>query len=64
MDQATELRNIVKYNNQGAKKVARVITVTSGKGGVGKSNVAINLAVEFTRLGQKVIIFDEHFFKP
>ena len=30
MDQATELRNIVKYNNQGTKKVARVITVTSG----------------------------------
>ncbi|MBQ3786960.1 MAG: MinD/ParA family protein [Lachnospiraceae bacterium] len=61
MDQATELRNIVKYNNQGTKKVARVITVTSGKGGVGKSNVAINLAVEFTRLGQKVIIFDADF---
>ena len=61
MDQATELRNIVKHNNQGTKKVARVITVTSGKGGVGKSNVAINLAVEFTRLGQKVIIFDADF---
>ncbi len=61
MDQATELRNIVKNNNQHTKKMARVFTVTSGKGGVGKSNVAINLAVEFSRLGQKVIIFDADF---
>lgn len=59
MDQASQLRNIVKMNNQ--RRAARVITVTSGKGGVGKSNVAINLAVEFKKMGQRVIIFDADF---
>ncbi|MEM6314789.1 MAG: P-loop NTPase, partial [Planctomycetota bacterium] len=37
---------------------ARVIAVTSGKGGVGKSNVAVNLAVQFTKLGKRVVLLD------
>ena len=37
---------------------ARVITVTSGKGGVGKTNVTVALAVAFARLGKKVLILD------
>lgn len=61
MDQAQNLRNIIKMNNQNTRPVARVITVTSGKGGVGKSNVAINLAVQFVKLGQRVIILDADF---
>lgn len=60
MDQAEQLRNIIKQNAQ-ARQAARVITVTSGKGGVGKSNVSINLAVQFRRMGKKVIIFDADF---
>lgn len=60
MDQAEQLRNIIKQNAH-ARPTARVITVTSGKGGVGKSNVSINLAVQFRRLGKKVIIFDADF---
>ena len=40
MDQAQNLRNVIKVKNQSRKLDARVITVTSGKGGVGKSNVA------------------------
>jgi flagellar biosynthesis protein FlhG len=36
----------------------RVITVSSGKGGVGKSNVVVNLACAFDRLGLRVLIMD------
>ncbi len=41
-----------------AKKGIRVISVTSGKGGVGKSNVVANLAMAMARLGNKVLIID------
>lgn len=60
MDQAEQLRNIIKQN-AATRPQARVITVTSGKGGVGKSNVSINLAVQFRRMGKRVIIFDADF---
>ncbi|HKM35840.1 MAG TPA: MinD/ParA family protein [Lachnospiraceae bacterium] len=60
MDQAEQLRNIIKANNQ-PRPLARVITVTSGKGGVGKSNAAINLAIQFRKMGQRVIILDADF---
>ncbi len=39
-------------------KPIRTIAVTSGKGGVGKTNLAANLGVAFRRLGDKVLIFD------
>ena len=55
------LRNIIKANNQPQRPLARVITVTSGKGGVGKSNTAINLAIQFRKMGQRVIILDADF---
>lgn len=55
------LRNVVKQKNQIIKRNARVITITSGKGGVGKSNVAVNLAVQMQKLGQRVLIFDADF---
>lgn len=41
-----------------AKKNARVITVTSGKGGVGKTNITINLAIKLAQMGLKVIVID------
>ncbi len=64
MDQAQQLRNIVKQSNIPKQNVisnSRVIAVTSGKGGVGKSNVSINLALHFQRMGKKVIILDADF---
>ncbi|SFP91443.1 flagellar biosynthesis protein FlhG [Lachnospiraceae bacterium XBB1006] len=61
MDQAQQLRNIVKRQNQLNPGKARVITVTSGKGGVGKSNTTVNLAVELRKAGKSVIIFDADF---
>ena len=60
MDQAEQLRNIIKAGNL-QRPVARVLTVTSGKGGVGKSNTAINLAIQFKKMGQRVIILDADF---
>ncbi|WP_053957419.1 MinD/ParA family protein [Inediibacterium massiliense] len=68
-DQAKKLRemihNIKEQNNQDRmvkiedeKMNTRVITVTSGKGGVGKSNFTINLGLALTKLGYKVTILD------
>jgi flagellar biosynthesis protein FlhG len=39
-------------------KKARIITVTSGKGGVGKTNLSVNMALAFARLGRKVTVMD------
>ena len=60
MDQAEQLR-ILKAGSQQPKALARVITVTSGKGGVGKSNTSINLAIQFKKMGKRVIILDADF---
>ena len=64
MDQAEQLRMLVNKQQEQKKKerkVSRVITVTSGKGGVGKSTLTVNLAIHLSRLGKKVIILDADF---
>ena len=66
MDQADNLRNLINRNNleQATKKVelsSRVITVTSGKGGVGKTNFSLNLAIQLSRFNKKVVIIDADF---
>ena len=43
---------------EGRRSNARVMAVTSGKGGVGKTNIVANLGYAFSRLGQKVLILD------
>jgi flagellar biosynthesis protein FlhG len=60
MDQAEKLRKMVK-EQKSPRRVARVITVTSGKGGVGKSSISVNLAISLSRLGHRVIILDADF---
>jgi flagellar biosynthesis protein FlhG len=58
-DQAEALRHLIRQHDpERERKSARIITVTSGKGGVGKSNFSLNFALSLRRLGQKVLLFD------
>lgn len=63
MDQAERLRNIIKKQDlqPDTERVAKVITVTSGKGGVGKTSLSVNLAIQLSRMGKRVVIFDADF---
>jgi len=58
VDQAQGLRDLVQGNRLSAGRPTRVITVTSGKGGVGKSNFTLNFALTLQSRGYKVLIFD------
>jgi flagellar biosynthesis protein FlhG len=66
MDQAVGLRRkengkmgpAVSTAMPALQKPVRVMSVSSGKGGVGKSNVVINLSVAFDRLGLRTLIMD------
>lgn len=67
MDQATGLRTVIEAEGLSRRKTAmasdkkqlpRVIAVTSGKGGVGKTNLVGNLAVCLNRMGKRVVIID------
>ncbi len=60
MDQAGNLRNIVK-NMGSSQRASRVITVTSGKGGVGKTNFTANLAIHLAKQGLSVLVIDGDF---
>ena len=59
MDQATKLRERVQTNQESSN--ARVIAITSGKGGVGKTTLSVNIALELARRGKKVVVFDADF---
>jgi flagellar biosynthesis protein FlhG len=58
LDQAERLRRLVNEDNGEIHKKAKIITVTSGKGGVGKSNFVVNLGITLQKKGKKVLIFD------
>jgi flagellar biosynthesis protein FlhG len=47
-----------KYRLPARNRQAKIVTVTSGKGGVGKSNFTLNLALALQLLGRRVLVFD------
>ena len=49
---------VMKKDMKLDKKETRVIAITSGKGGVGKTNIVANLGLALSRLGKKVLILD------
>src|SRR5262245_17703608 len=70
IDQASQLRSLMRDRSaaQGVSaspvqrptsaRRASVIAITSGKGGVGKSNIAVNLAIQFAAAGKKTVLLD------
>ena len=59
LDQAERLRRLVNDKDGiNPKNKAKIITVTSGKGGVGKSNFVVNLGITLQKKGKRVLIFD------
>lgn len=60
MDQADKLREKVELLKEQVP-TSRVIAVTSGKGGVGKTSLSVNLALQFQEQGKRVVILDADF---
>lgn len=68
-DQAQRLRELITSAKQSRKQIeqqdkpqvptdARVIAISSGKGGVGKTNVTVNLGIALAQMGKRVTIID------
>ena len=66
-DQAEDLKTLMKNKNNSDKAVlsdlppkrkTRIIAVTSGKGGVRKTNISTNMAIAYAKMGKNVIVID------
>jgi len=61
-DQASRLRALARgIPAETPLYAARVLAITSGKGGVGKTNVVAGLAMSLSRMGQRVLVLDADF---
>ena len=62
-DQAETLRKMMdsgsgEAKRDGAESKTKIVTVASGKGGVGKTNLSTNIALAYARLGKRVVLMD------
>lgn len=66
-DQAEELKALMQEKNKKESSMlsgippqrkTRIIAVTSGKGGVGKTNIATNMGIAYAKMGKRVIVID------
>lgn len=57
-------KSILNLDGEQLQGVGKIISVASGKGGVGKSTVAVNLAITLARMGYKVGLADADVYGP
>ena len=61
-DQASKLREMINSIDESLEKIdkkpTKIYSIVSGKGGVGKTNLSINLAIKLQQKGKKVLILD------
>lgn len=61
IDQASKLRQMISEKKDAYKEIKqniKIYSVVSGKGGVGKTNFSVNLAIKLQQMGKKVLILD------
>ncbi len=61
MDQAHHLRALMQETQESPARFSRMVAVASGKGGVGKSTLTLNLGIALSKLGKRVAILDLDF---
>lgn len=60
-DQASSLREMVKQSAAREKRASKIISIASGKGGVGKSSMCVNMGIALSALGYRVLVIDADF---
>ncbi|MBN2280457.1 MAG: AAA family ATPase [Candidatus Marinimicrobia bacterium] len=54
----TDKTSLLNFNSNDTESRPKILAVTSGKGGVGKTNMSVNLAILLSKLKKKVLLFD------